>query len=79
MEQVDIDIAESDSKQCFLNHTVSFGNQRYKNDTILWIFLWDLKKSTKEIPKLTWSVLKVVSGCLNIFVFKWEVIDHYLP
>ena len=37
-----------------------------KNDTALSTFLWGLKKSRKEIPKLTWLVLKVFPGYLNI-------------
>ena len=40
-----------------------FRNQRHKNDTAL---LWQLKKSTKEILNLTWSVLKMGGGYLNI-------------
>ena len=41
-------------------------NQKYKNDTALSTFLLELKKSTKETPKLTRSVLKVVPGYSNI-------------
>ena len=37
-----------------------------KNDTALSTFLWELKKSTKETPKLTWSVLKFVPAYSNI-------------
>ena len=41
------------------------------NDTALSTFLWELKKSKKkkQTNKLTWSVLKVVLGYLN--VCKW--------
>ena len=38
-------------------------------DTALLTFLWELKKSTKETPKLTWSVLSVVPAYSNIS--KW--------
>ena len=44
------------------NHTMSFKNQKHKNDIALSTFLWELKISTKEAPKLTWSVLKVLPG-----------------
>ena len=45
---------------------MSFRNQKRKNDTGLSTFLWEFKKSTKETPKLTWSVLKVVPAYTNI-------------
>ena len=64
--QVYIGIAEGDWKQRYYNHTLSFRNQKRKNNTALSTFFWELKKSTKEIPKLTWSVLKVVPGYSNI-------------
>ena len=48
------------------NHTMSFRNQKHKNDIALSTFLRELKKSTKETPKLTWSVLKVVPGYSGI-------------
>ena len=41
---------------------------RNTNDTAPSTFLWELTKSTKETPKLSWSVLKVVPGYLNIKV-----------
>ena len=65
-EHVYIGVAEGDWKQRYCNHTMSFRNQKRKNDTALSTFLWELKKSTKEIPKLTWSVLKVVAAYSNI-------------
>ena len=64
-EHVYIGIAEGDWKQCYCDHTMSFKNQK-QSDTALSTFLWEFKKLTKETPKLTWSVLKVVPGYSNI-------------
>ena len=52
-EYIYIGAAQRDQKQSHYNHTISFSNQRYKNATFLSSFLWELKNSTKEIPKLT--------------------------
>ena len=65
-EHVCVGVTMGDWKQWHYNHTMSFRNQRYKNDKTLSTFVWELKKSTKEIPKYAWSVLKVVSGYSNI-------------
>ena len=65
-EHVYIGAAEGDWKQRYYNYTMSFRNQKHKNDTALSTFLWELKKSTKETPHLKWSVLKVVPGYSNI-------------
>ena len=35
---------------------------RHKNNTALSSYLWELIKKTSEILKLTWSILKIVSG-----------------
>ena len=56
---------KGDWKQRYYNHTMSFRNQKHKNDTAFSTFLSELKKSTKETPKLTWYVLKVVPGNSN--------------
>ena len=65
-EHVYIGVAESDWKQHYYNHTMSFENQERKTDTALSTFLWELQKSIKETPKLTWSVSKVVLRYSNI-------------
>ena len=65
-EHVYIRLAEGDRKQCYYSHTMSYRNQKHKNDTVLSTFLWELKKSTKETTRLTWSVLKVVQD-ITIF------------
>ena len=52
---------------------------RHKNNTALSSYLWELIKKKREILKLTWSILKIVSGytiisrqcllCLNKTVY----------
>ena len=60
-------LTEGEWKQRYYNHTQPFRNARHKNDTSLSSYLWELKKNkTSEIPKLTWSILKIVPGCSNI-------------
>ena len=49
----------------YYNHTQPFGNVR-NNNTALSNYSWGLKKETSEIPKLTWSILKIVQGYSNI-------------
>ena len=51
-EPVYIGVAEGDWKQRYYNHTMSFRNQKRKSDTALSNILWELKKLTKETPKL---------------------------
>ena len=53
-------------KPLHYNHAQSFRNTRHESDTALSSYLWELKKKTIEIPKLTWSILKIVPGYLNI-------------
>ena len=52
-KHVYIGVADGDWKQRYYNHTMSFRNQKQKNYTALSTFLWELKISTKETPKLT--------------------------
>ena len=59
-------LVDGDWKQRYYNHTQSFRNARYKNNTSHIIYLWELKKKTSEIPKLTWSIPKIDPGYLNI-------------
>ena len=59
-------LAEGEWKQRYYNHTQSFGNAKHMNHTALFSYLWELKKKTSELPKLTWSVLKIVPGYSNI-------------
>ena len=63
-EHLYIGVAEGDWKQRYCNQGMSFRNRNYKNDTALSTFLWELKKSTKETPKLTWSYSNISKQCL---------------
>ena len=66
MQRAYLGLAEGEWKQRYYNHTQSFRNARHKNDTALSSNLWELKKKTGKIPKLTWSILKIVPGHSNI-------------
>ena len=59
-------LAEGEWKQRYYNHTQPFRNAIHKNDTALSRYLWKLKKKTSEIPKLIWSILKIVPGYSKI-------------
>ena len=43
-----------------LNHTKSFRNKHYKNETSLGRSIWKIKKKTGQIATLTWSVVRKV-------------------
>ena len=53
-------------KTVYYNHTQPFRNERHKKDTALSSQLRKLKKKANEIPKLTWSILKIVPEYSNI-------------
>ena len=59
-------LAEGEWKQRYYSHTQSFRNARHKSETALSMYLWELKEKTSEIPKLTWSILKIVTEYSNI-------------
>ena len=50
-------LAEGECKQRYHNHKQSFRNARHQNDKALSDYLWELKKKTSGVPKLTWSML----------------------
>ena len=54
------------TKQRYYNHKKSFRNARHKNETTFSSCLWELGTESTEIPKLTWSVLEIVSGYSDI-------------
>ena len=64
-ELVYIGFAEGDWKQCYYNYTMLFRNQKRKKNTALSTVLWELKKSTKETPKLKWSVCTCIFEYLS--------------
>ena len=59
-------LAEGEWKQRYYNHTQSFRNAKQRNDTAHSSYLWELKKKISEIPKLTWSIVKIVPKYSNI-------------
>ena len=59
-------LAEGDYNQRHYNHTQSFRNVSHEKHTTLSSCVWKLKKKTNEIPKLTWSILKIVPGYSNV-------------
>ena len=65
-ENVYIGVAAADWKHRYYDHLMSFKNQKHKNETALSIFIWELKKPTKETPKFTWPALKILPGYENI-------------
>ena len=52
-QRVYLGLAEGEWKQGYYNHTQSFRNARHKNDAAPSSYLWEFKKKTSEIPKLT--------------------------
>ena len=59
-----IGISEDEWKKRHYNHTKSFRNKRYKNQTSLSSYVWKIKE-TGQIPKLTWSVVRTVPAYSN--------------
>ena len=59
------DTAESDFKQRFYNHRLSFNNEAYSADTAISKHVWETKKF-KIIPSLRWSIIKSVPAYSNI-------------
>ena len=65
-DKVYLGIAEGDFKKRYYNHTKSFRNKRYTNDTSLSKYIWEIKKKHKENPSLKWSIVKNVPAYSNI-------------
>ena len=69
-----IDIVTNLKEVNFLDDTSNLTNGTFspykkpneKNVTALFSYLWELKKKTSEIAKLTWSTLKIVPRYSNI-------------
>ena len=79
-------IAEGDFKKRFYNHTKSFRNKRYTNDTSLSKYMWEIKEKHQENPSLKWSIAKSVPAYSNIkkncFLClreKLEIVDYPHP
>ena len=53
MQRAYLGHAEGEWKQRYYNHTQPLRNARQKNDTPLSSYLWELKKKSSKILKLT--------------------------
>ena len=65
-DKVYLGTAEEDFKKRYHNHTKSFRNKRYTNDTSLSKYMWEIKVKHQENPPLKWSVVKTVPAYSNI-------------
>ena len=63
--RVYLGIAEGNWKQRLCNQKQFFKDKKHKNDTALSSYLRDLKENHNQILKLTWSVVRLASGCSN--------------
>ena len=64
-QQVYIGISEDEWKKRYCNHTKSFRNKRYKNETSLSSYVWKIKKAVGQIPTLPWSIVRTVPDYSN--------------
>ena len=48
-------------KERYGNHKRSFRHERYKNDTELSIYIWDLT-SAHKLPTIKWSIVRKIHG-----------------
>ena len=62
--KVYIGLSETPFKERFRNHTKSFNNKRYVNETVLSKYIWELK-DTNVNYSVNWSILKGIKGKLN--------------
>ena len=53
-------------KERYANHVKSFRHSKYSRDTRLSTYLWKLKDTDNQMPKLQWSVMKKSSAYSNI-------------
>ena len=66
---------EDEWKRRYYNHTKSFRNKRYKNETSLCSYTWKIKKKTGQIPALTWSIIRTVPAHSDT-AKKWALCLH---
>ena len=64
-QRVYIGISEDEWKKRYYNHTKSFQNKCYKNETSLSSHVSKIKKEIGQIPTLTWSVVRTVPAYSN--------------
>ena len=59
-------LAESEWKTRYYNHKKSFKHKRYSHETTLSTFVWHLKDTLNETPKLEWSVVRCATPYSNV-------------
>ena len=59
-----IGLSENSFKERYRNHTKSFRHDKYKNETVLSKYIWDLKEND-AMPIVKWSFIKTIKGKLN--------------
>ena len=55
------DLPEKSFKERYGNHKKSFRHERYKNDTELSIYIWDLT-SAHKVSTIKWSIVRKIQG-----------------
>ena len=65
-QRVYFGIAEGNGKQQLCYRRQSFKDKKHKNNTALSSYLWDLKENHNQISKLTWTIVRLAPGYLNI-------------
>ena len=59
-----IGLSENAFKERYRNHTKSFRHDKYKNETVLSKYIWDLKEND-AMPIVKWSFIKTIKGKSN--------------
>ena len=57
--------AEGDFKKRYNNHTKSFRQKRYRKETTLFKYIWEIQKEYNKMPTLKWSIVKSVPSHSN--------------
>ena len=68
-------ISETEFKYRYKNHTMSFRNQTYENDTELLKYIWNVKDQNKDFH-IKWSIFRysIVSKSCNLYFLEKLVI-----
>ena len=76
--KVNFGIRDTEFKLNCNNHTLSFRNRTYGNDSKLSKFIWSLKDQNKEFD-IKWFILKKYSGSIscNVCLLKKLVINNF--
>ena len=65
-QHIYLGITEGNWKERLYNHKQSFKGKKYKNNTKLSCYLWDLNENHNQIPKLTWPIDRFSPSYSNI-------------